>query len=239
MTYHQSQTNHIASPRYGDMNKSYIECDNDHSLSTFDSVRDQKYQSLDPTTATNASSYRKENTASEMLKQVKPEGKKRVRERDNERSLSRCSSASKGHRLEGSFSRSSSSRTRNFPNPNSRHRHHHRRQKNKVNRKSQDRSTSSSNFKYRPRSYNNLHVRRKRNPFYSPLPLEWWERSEDCKEAKLAHVDKIDWLCSSREFLVLQTTLLEEDTALEPNMFPCKSCHVNLLHPLPILSSFS
>eukprot|EP01031_Cornospumella_fuschlensis_P035412 gene35412-42922_t len=55
---------------------------------------------------------------------------------------------------------------------------------------------------------------------YEDLPLEWWERSDGCREAKLRHTDRIDRLCSSREFLVLQTTLLHKEIALEPNMFP-------------------
>lgn len=57
---------------------------------------------------------------------------------------------------------------------------------------------------------------------HSDLPLEWWERSEPCKDAKAAHTARIDHMCGSREDLVLQTTLWREDTVLEPNMFPCK-----------------
>jgi len=55
---------------------------------------------------------------------------------------------------------------------------------------------------------------------YERLPLEYWERSDDCKEAKWAHMDRLDRLGASRERLVLLTTLWEEDTVLEPNMFP-------------------
>lgn len=58
---------------------------------------------------------------------------------------------------------------------------------------------------------------------YRDLPLEWWERTEHCKEAKLRHTDRIDHMCGSRESLVLKTTLWKEDIVLEPNMFPCKS----------------
>lgn len=61
----------------------------------------------------------------------------------------------------------------------------------------------------------------KRHGQFSDLPLEWWERDEDCKLAKEYHQDKIDRLWPSREDLVMQTTLAEEDTVLEPNMFPC------------------
>lgn len=57
---------------------------------------------------------------------------------------------------------------------------------------------------------------------HSDLPLEWWERAEDCKEAKARHTARIDHICDSREDLVLKTTLWKEDTVLEPNMFPCK-----------------
>lgn len=55
---------------------------------------------------------------------------------------------------------------------------------------------------------------------YVDLPLEWWERSEGCKEAKLDHMDRVDNVCSSREELVLLTTLWRDDIVLEPNMFP-------------------
>jgi len=52
------------------------------------------------------------------------------------------------------------------------------------------------------------------------LPLEFWERSDECKLAKLAHMDRVDSLCDSRERLVRLTTLAHADTVLEPNMFP-------------------
>eukprot|EP01032_Pedospumella_encystans_P015944 gene15944-18211_t len=55
---------------------------------------------------------------------------------------------------------------------------------------------------------------------YRDLPLEWWERTDHCKEAKLRHTDRIDHMCGSRESLVLKTTLWKEDIVLEPNMFP-------------------
>jgi len=60
------------------------------------------------------------------------------------------------------------------------------------------------------------------------LPIEFWDRSEDCKEAKLRHMRLVDHFCGEdRERLVLLTTLNSADTVLEPNMFPCK---VILLH---------
>jgi hypothetical protein len=53
--------------------------------------------------------------------------------------------------------------------------------------------------------------------------LSWWERDGDCKDAKVAHVDKIDSFCSEdRERLILLTSLWRQDTVLEPNMFPCE-----------------
>ena len=57
---------------------------------------------------------------------------------------------------------------------------------------------------------------------HKDLPLEWWERTEDCKDAKALHTERVDSICDSREALVLKTTLWREDTVLEPNMFPCK-----------------
>jgi len=59
-----------------------------------------------------------------------------------------------------------------------------------------------------------------RRRFHTDLPLEWWDRAEDCKEAKARHTARIDHICESREQLVLKTTLWKEDTVLEPNMFP-------------------
>lgn len=58
---------------------------------------------------------------------------------------------------------------------------------------------------------------------FSDLILSWWERDGDCKDAKVAHVDKIDSFCSEdRERLILLTSLWRQDTVLEPNMFPCE-----------------
>lgn len=88
------------------------------------------------------------------------------------------------------------------------------------------RSTSQPRLKDHPskisRENNFIDTFKPRNPYYSILPLEWWERSEDCKEAKSKHVSKIDRLCKNREFLVLNTTLYKQNIVLEPNMFPCK-----------------
>jgi len=55
---------------------------------------------------------------------------------------------------------------------------------------------------------------------YETLPLEYWERSKECKEAKWDHMERLDNLCESRERLVLLTTLWDADTVLETNMFP-------------------
>jgi len=75
-----------------------------------------------------------------------------------------------------------------------------------------------------------VNFRYHRSGHYCDLPLEWWERTEHCKEAKLRHTDRIDHMCGSRESLVLKTTLWKDDIVLEPNMFPCK-CSVLLLFP--------
>lgn len=58
--------------------------------------------------------------------------------------------------------------------------------------------------------------------WYTDLPLEWWEREEGCKDAKAAHMDRVDDICRTREDLVLLTTLWSQDIVLEPNMFPCE-----------------
>lgn len=53
------------------------------------------------------------------------------------------------------------------------------------------------------------------------LPLEWWEREEDCQIAKKRHTERIDDMCGNdREGLILKTTLYSKNTVLEPNMFP-------------------
>jgi hypothetical protein len=61
------------------------------------------------------------------------------------------------------------------------------------------------------------------NHSFSNLPLEWWDRTEDCKIAKKMHTERIDNICDSREDLVLKTTLWKENTVMERNMFPCKN----------------
>ena len=40
--------------------------------------------------------------------------------------------------------------------------------------------------------------------------------------AKSEHMDRLDSFCSSRERLVMLTSLWRDDVVLEPNMFPCK-----------------
>lgn len=53
------------------------------------------------------------------------------------------------------------------------------------------------------------------------LPMEYWERSPDCREAKLDHMEKMDHFCGDeREYLILQTTLWKRFHTLERNMFP-------------------
>jgi len=74
------------------------------------------------------------------------------------------------------------------------------------------------------RGHGKLHRRQDRYDYsFSDLPLEWWDRTEDCKDAKMKHTDRIDGICESREDLVLRTTLWNRSTALEPNMFPYKT----------------
>lgn len=102
------------------------------------------------------------------------------------------------------------------------HRHTHKRHRGKS--KSRSHSRSFSKHKRRREDHKSQsHRNFVRNSKYSDLPLEWWERGEECKEAKSKHVEKIDELCESREQLVLLTTLWKKQTVLEPNMFPCKS----------------
>lgn len=54
------------------------------------------------------------------------------------------------------------------------------------------------------------------------LPLEFWEREEDCKAMKSEHLWYIDQVMPSRERLIMLTTLWKTDVAMEPNMFPYK-----------------
>lgn len=75
-----------------------------------------------------------------------------------------------------------------------------------------------------------------RHPQFSELPLEWWERSPDCKMAKSLHTERIDSMFGSREDLVLLTTLYDEDVVLEPNMFPCKKYFISYRNILLFLN---
>lgn len=53
------------------------------------------------------------------------------------------------------------------------------------------------------------------------LPMDYWERSPECREAKLNHMDRMDYFCGdAREYLILQTTLWNRYITLETNMFP-------------------
>ena len=52
------------------------------------------------------------------------------------------------------------------------------------------------------------------------LTVDYWKRSEETQLRKDAHVDAIDEAATSREDLILQTTLAHVDVALERNMFP-------------------
>lgn len=52
------------------------------------------------------------------------------------------------------------------------------------------------------------------------LTIEYWNRSEECLERKWDHMDMIDVKYPSREAHILSTTLSDDHTVLEPNMFP-------------------
>jgi vacuolar-type H+-ATPase subunit C/Vma6 len=90
------------------------------------------------------------------------------------------------------------------------------------NRQVLSRSKSSSKSRYR----NCTKLSPSKNSYSTPkfelIPIEYFERSEECKTAKLDHMDRIDALCSSREDLVMLTTLWNRNVAMEKNMFPCK-----------------
>jgi len=86
--------------------------------------------------------------------------------------------------------------------------------------------SNSIGFPKKDYSHNPYHFRKKRRhhdlPYiYEPLPLEYWDRSDDCREAKVKHMDRIDEMFQKdRESVILHTTLWKEDTVLERNMFP-------------------
>ena len=100
---------------------------------------------------------------------------------------------------------------------------------NRDRSRSRSRSRSSCRgTRQRDRHYNQLRSNHQRNRcqrqaprVHSDLPLEWWEREEGCREAKLDHMDIVDRVFDSRARLVYLTTLWHADTVLEPNMFPC------------------
>jgi len=72
--------------------------------------------------------------------------------------------------------------------------------------------------------------KRERKHGHIDLPLEFWERSEDCKDAKSLHMAKVDHFCGGeREELILKTVLHEKDVAIETNMFPY-SCPRGVRH---------
>ncbi|CEG40800.1 uncharacterized protein PHALS_10983 [Plasmopara halstedii] len=52
------------------------------------------------------------------------------------------------------------------------------------------------------------------------LRLEYWGRSHECLQRKWAHMEAIDKSFDSREELILATTLSNEESVLERNMFP-------------------
>lgn len=52
------------------------------------------------------------------------------------------------------------------------------------------------------------------------LEIEYWPRTEECKELKWLHFEKLDALCTSREDHIYQSILVDTATVFEPNMFP-------------------
>jgi len=142
-----------------------------------------------------------------------------------------CSRSPKGHREANrrfrpredtahsiSPPRPSSSSSRTFDksrSPSKKRKHYHSEQYVPHNN-----DINTSSFQQVVVAHAAISHRPSRNPRFSDLPLEWWERHEKCKDAKEKHTSRIDHICSSREDLVLQTTLWGEETVLEPNLFP-------------------
>ncbi len=60
----------------------------------------------------------------------------------------------------------------------------------------------------------------RKTQYLRTLPLEYWPRSEACKEAKWDHMDELDSNPATREEHILATTLKDHETIIEPNMFP-------------------
>jgi hypothetical protein len=58
------------------------------------------------------------------------------------------------------------------------------------------------------------------SPKFSYLPLEFWERTEECKDAKSKHMFRVDNIGITREQVIRLTSLYDEDIVLERNMFP-------------------
>lgn len=70
------------------------------------------------------------------------------------------------------------------------------------------------------RNMNNLDVEVETPIVYEYIPIEYWDRSDECKEAKLTHMDRLDLFCEDRVYTILSTILWDRDINLEPNMFP-------------------
>ena len=58
------------------------------------------------------------------------------------------------------------------------------------------------------------------SPKFSYLPLEFWERTEECKDAKSKHMFRVDNIGITREQVIRLTSLYDQDIVLERNMFP-------------------
>jgi len=60
------------------------------------------------------------------------------------------------------------------------------------------------------------------SPLHVPrtLEIDYYRRSKALKQRKFLHMDYLDTCCESRESVILRTVLDQEETVLEPNMFP-------------------
>jgi hypothetical protein len=105
------------------------------------------------------------------------------------------------------------------------HRYHKERSRHRRRERRRERSSYHSSYSSHSSVSSGSNSTNKKKPKFVDLPLEWWERSEGCKEAKSLHMDRVDNVCYSREELVLLTTLWRDEVVLEPNMFPYDTPH--------------
>jgi hypothetical protein len=124
---------------------------------------------------------------------------------------------SPGNYYDNNTNYSSSARGHRYHKERTRHRHRRGRK--------HDRSSYHSSYSTHPSVSSGSNNSNKNKPKFVDLPLEWWERSEGCRDAKSLHMDRVDNVCYSREELVLLTTLWRDEVVLEPNMFPYDTPH--------------